>query len=324
MRISLLSALLLAWVLAAGAAGASSRPNSKADAASAARQAALRGAWGTYDRAPYVAHKVESMLPEPRMDIDRLIKELVDLHVNTYCFLIWHHAVDWVELHRFLPEARKHGIQVWVYLTPPTEQPPLFNGYGYSEPFGTDYLRWARELARLSLEEPNLTAWCIDDFAVAGNLKLFTPDYIRKMVTAARQINPKLAFMPCIYNMSEDGKSLKAYAGLFDGILLCHNLQDENKPMAEHRAWMQQNVKLCKEYLGKACPVISFQFVMFWSMSDPSPEHTRNLLTMSRDLADGCLAYLHPLPEAKNREAIQETFAEFAREHAWGRRVSAH
>jgi hypothetical protein len=81
------------------------------------RQAALRGSWGTYDRAPYIEHKPEAMPAEPRMDIDRLIKELVDLRVNTYCFLIWHHAVDWVELHRFLPEARKHDIDVWVYLT---------------------------------------------------------------------------------------------------------------------------------------------------------------------------------------------------------------
>jgi hypothetical protein len=257
------------------------------------------------------------------MDIDRLLKELVDLHVNTYCFLIWHHAVDWVELHRFLPEARKRGIDVWVYLTPPTEQPPRHNGYGYSEPFRTDYPRWARELARLSLEEPNLTAWCIDDFAVADNLKLFTPDYVRGMVTSARRINPKLAFLPCIYDMGADGKSLRSYAGLFDGVLLCHNIQDEHKPMAEHQAWMAQNVRLCKERLGASCPVISFQFVMFWNQSDPSPEHTRNLLMLSRQQADGCLAYLHPLPEAKNRQAIKETFAAFAREGAWGRRVAS-
>ncbi len=286
------------------------------------RQTALHGAWGTYDRAPYVEHKPEAMDPEPRMDIDRLIKELVDLRVNTYCFLIWHHAVDWVELHRFLPEARKHGIDVWVYLTPPTENPPRYNGYGYSEPFRTDFHRWARELARLSLEEPNLKAWSIDDFAVSDNLKLFTPDHIRRMVSESRKINPKLAFLPCIYNMKEDGKSLKAYKDLFDGVLLCHNIQDETKPMTEHDAHMQQNVRLCKEYLGSSCPVISFQFVMFWNKSDPSPAHTRNLLMLTRKHADGCLAYLHPLQEAKNREAIKAAFTTFANESAWGRRVS--
>jgi hypothetical protein len=259
------------------------------------------------------------MPAERRLDMERLLNELTELQVNTYCFLIWHYAVDWVELQRFLPEARKRGINVWVYLTPPSEQPPAMTSYGYSEPFRKDYLRWAREIARLSLEEPNLVAWSIDDFAVSDNLQLFTPDYMRRVVESARRINPKLAFLPCVYNMAEDGKNLKPYAGLFDGILLCHNIQDESRPMAEHRAHMERNIRQCREMFGRSCPVISFQFVMFWSMSDPSPDYTRNLLRLSRELADGCLAYLHPNPDARNRAAIQETFAEFARSRAWGR-----
>lgn len=274
------------------------------------RQDAFRGSWGTYDAAPYIEAK--AVKPEVRMDIDRLVRELVDLKVNTYCFLIWHQAVDWVELHRFLPEARKHGIRVWVYLTPPSEQPPNNASYGYDEPFRMDYIRWGRELARLSLEEPNLVGWCIDDFPVDGNMKVLTPAYLGRAVEGARKINPRLGFMPCVYEMTGGtAERLRPYKGIFDGIFLCHNLQKDETTEQEHRTYMLQNIAATRAVFGRSIPIISFQFTTRWhNAPPPSPERTAFLLRLSLELCDGVICYLHPQPTVANRDAIKHVFAE--------------
>jgi hypothetical protein len=283
------------------------------------RAAAFRGAWGTYDNAPYVQRKAVG--PEPRMDIDRLIKDLVDLHVNTYVFLIWHQAADWVELHRFLPEARKHGIRVWVYLTPPSEQPPQFSDYGYDEPFRMDYARWGREIARLSLEEPNLVGWSIDDFPIDNNMKVLTPKYLGDAVAGARKINPNLGFMPCVYEMTGgNAEKLRPYKGTFDGIFLCHNLQKDETTESEHRKYMEENVAATRKVFGKSIPIVSFQFTTRWrNAPPPSAERTAFLLRLSRELCDGVICYLHPAPDVVNRAAIREVFTETAAK-GWHRR----
>jgi hypothetical protein len=100
--------------------------------------------------------------PNGRVDVDAMVRRLQELGVGTYYWLIWHAPTDWDDLKVFLPKARQAGLEVWVYLVPPSEGsggagPP-------SQPFGLDFLRWAEEIARLSLQHPNLTGWVIDDF----------------------------------------------------------------------------------------------------------------------------------------------------------------
>ncbi|HWI57651.1 MAG TPA: hypothetical protein VNZ22_10525, partial [Bacillota bacterium] len=109
-----------------------------------------------------------------RVDTDLLVQRLQDLGVTTYYWLIWHAATDWEDLKLFLPKAAQAHINVWAYLVPPTEGPP--GGYPASEPFQLDYLRWGEEIARLSLQHTNLTAWVIDDFY--ANHQFFTPAYV--------------------------------------------------------------------------------------------------------------------------------------------------
>jgi hypothetical protein len=83
------------------------------------------------------------------VDGDALAARLKALGVKTYYWLIWHAPTDWEDLKLFLPKARQEGIEVWVYLVPPSESPP--HTELYSEPFRLDYHRWAEEIARLSL-----------------------------------------------------------------------------------------------------------------------------------------------------------------------------
>lgn len=135
--------------------------------------------------------------PDGRVDVEAMAARLKKLGVGTYYWLV-EPAKDWEDLKLFLPQAAQAGLQVWVYLVPPSEsgaQPGA--GPKYPAPFLLDYVRWAEEIAKLSLQHTNLTGWVIDDFD--GNLKFFTPDYVRQMQARAKGINPRLAFRPLTY-----------------------------------------------------------------------------------------------------------------------------
>lgn len=168
-----------------------------------------------------------------RVDCDLMVARLKELGVNTYFWLIWHAATDWDDLHTFLPKAAKAGINVWVYLVPPSESPPYAEWY--SEPFRLDYHRWAEEIARLSLKHPNLTAWVIDDFG--GNRSLYTPDYLREMQRRAKAINPRLGFLPLMYFPEITPGFVNDYREVIDGVVVAY---PPNREQIE-RAWVVLN-----------------------------------------------------------------------------------
>jgi len=175
---------------------------SKSEAGQSARIKLLSGTFGTYDAEP--------RFPNHRVDTDRLVSELVKVKANTYNFLIHHRPTDWDDLQLFLPKARANHIKVWVTLVPPSEPP-------FAEPFQLDFLRWGIELAKLSLQEPSLVAWSIDDFSY--DAKIFTEEYIAKMVEDSHAINPQLAFVPCLYFKQMKPALVEKYRPYVDGIL---------------------------------------------------------------------------------------------------------
>ena len=105
-----------------------------------------------------------------------------------------------------------------MYLVPPSESPP--HTTLYSEPFRCDYQRWAKEIARLSLEHPNLTGWSIDDFY--ANHLLFTPNYVRRFQAAAKHINPRLAFLPLMYFGEVTPGFVRLYGEAIDGVVVAY------------------------------------------------------------------------------------------------------
>lgn len=158
--------------------------------------------------------------PRPRkdgvrhVDTPRLIQKLKELGVTHYFYLIWHAPTDWDDLrHEFLPAARQAGIDVWVYLVPPSESHRI-----QSEPFGTDYVAWFRAIGSLSRHYANLKGIVMDDFN--HNLSFFTPEYVAKMKQAGREINPDLLFYPQIYYTAIHSHFLKKYRSLFDGVVM--------------------------------------------------------------------------------------------------------
>ena len=150
-------------------------------------------------------------------DNDVMVARLKELHINTYFWLIWHATTDWDDLKLFLPKAAKEGIDVWVYLVPPSESPP--RTALYSEPFRLDYAKWAEEIAKLSLQHANLKAWVIDDFT--GNFK---PDMVRDWQKRAKTINPRLAFLPLLYfdSVILSRQFIEDYHDLVDGAVVAY------------------------------------------------------------------------------------------------------
>lgn len=167
----------------------------------------------------FADYDAELRRPDGRVDVDSMVARLHQLGVTTYYWLVWHAATDWDDLKLFLPKAAQANIAVWVYLVPPTESPPHV-GTQFSEPFRLDYKRWAEEIARLSLQHTNLTAWVIDDFY--ANHELFSPAYLREMQARAKRINPRLAFLPLMYFNEITRKFADDYHEVIDGVVVAY------------------------------------------------------------------------------------------------------
>lgn len=153
------------------------------------------------------------------MDSEALLARLNELHLTTYYWLVWHAPTDWDDLKLFLPKAAQAGLQVWVYLVPPSESPPEF-GSLYSEPFRLDYGRWAEEIARLSLQHTNLTGWVIDDFF--ANHAFFTPARVRELQDRAKRVNPRLVFLPLMYFGDIRRSFVDDYREVIDGVVVAY------------------------------------------------------------------------------------------------------
>lgn len=134
------------------------------------------------------------------VDTPRLIQKLKDGNMKTYAFLVKHLPTDWNDFRlEFLPAAQAAGINVWLYLTPPSEVSP--------EPFRDDFITWAAETGKLAQQFANLTGFAIDDF-VGTNLKptftpeYYSPDYVARMVAALHQYSTNVMFLPVVYDAS--------------------------------------------------------------------------------------------------------------------------
>jgi hypothetical protein len=152
-----------------------------------------------------------------RIDVKAMAARLKELGVHTYYWLV-NVPGDWESLQAFLPEAAAMDLQVWPYLVPPSESPPHVKYY--SEPYKLDYQRWAEEIARLSLQYPNVTAWVIDDFY--ANRELYTPEYVKGMQARAHAVNPKLAFLPLMYFNEIDRFFVEKYRDAIDGVVVAY------------------------------------------------------------------------------------------------------
>lgn len=273
----------------------------------ATRAQALQNTFGTYCNAP--------RLKSGRIDIQRLADELADAHANTYSFCIHAAATDWDDLQQFLPLAAKHGIHVWASLVPPSESPPRTRHY--AEPFRLDYKRWAVEIARLSRRETNLVALSIDDFTY--NLKFYTPGYINDMLTSAREINPRLAFLPCCYYKSTTPAFLKAYQPLIDGILFPYRHESGGANLTD-ASLVGSEVGKIKSMTSPAFPVLIDVYATAHSkLGKSTPEYVQQVMIAGKSCADGVLVYCRqdPVLNPEKYQIIKQLFT------AWSGKTEA-
>lgn len=281
-------------------------PEAVARRAQAARCAVLSGTFGTYDAEPRLANG--------RVDVERLVSELVQIKANTYNFLVWRAMNDWEDFKLFLPKAREKGIRVWVTLVPPSESPP--HTRQYSEPFRLDYVRWAMEIAKLSRQHPNLVSWSLDDFSYDSST--FTPAYMEKMIGDSRRINPHLAFVPCLYYDHITPQLAEKYRPFVDGILFPYRHESGKRNLSQWDT-LEPEVARIKERFGVALPVFVDVYATKHSqLNDSTAEYVEQVMTISRRCADGVLIYQHQY-ETSNPEkyrVIKALFKRWASEDA--------
>jgi hypothetical protein len=256
---------------------------------------------GTYAGAPRRADK--------HVDATLLLEQLKDLHADSYNWVVWGHDTDWDDLKAFLPLAREQGLRVWVTLVPPSESPPKTKWY--AEPYRLDYDRWAVEIAKLSVEQPNLVAWSIDDFT--HNLAFFTPKKTAAMLKAARAINPKLAFVPCCYFTAAAKPAFaKEYGPLLDGVLFPYRNESRTANLTDADAVTTEVARL-RELLGPKVAIIVEVYSTAHSRLGPStPEYVRRVMTEALKSADGVMVYCTPDPKRAPEKfaVVKDVFAE--------------
>ena len=127
--------------------------------------------------------------------INEMIYRLKDLGVNCYSYLIDSSPrEDLASLPEFCKLASKAGIEVWVVLVPPTEEPGrkgMPDTLRYP-PYGLNYVKWAKRISEISKTHKNLKLFMIDDFAY--NLKKFTLPYIKEIYHALKNGNRNFLF----------------------------------------------------------------------------------------------------------------------------------
>ncbi len=275
-------------------------PAEKNENAVTARRQSLTHSYGTYG--------ANLRQPDGHIDAQRLIADLVAMHATTHNYLIAGAATDWEDLHTFLPLAEKHGIRVWVTVLPPSESPPIGKAKRFSEPFRLDFEKWAAELAALSIREPALVAWSIDDFA--HNLKVFTPERMRSILAAQHEQNPKFAFVPCVYYKQVNPAFVKHYHEFLDGILFPYRSESTKAGFAD-ATQVGPEVKKLKEYFGADFPIIVDIYATAHSRLGPStPEYVEEVMKQAHLVADGVHIYRH---QDKNNPNEREKYERIER-----------
>ncbi|GAB3743189.1 hypothetical protein [Microlunatus parietis] len=158
------------------------------------------------------------------IDTPAMIKRLKQLNVTMFTYDIWESPTDWDDLvTELVPAAEAAGIDVMVYLVPPSEcflhEKPHVAGR-CSRPFELDFVRWAEEIAKLSLKHPNVKSWAIDDFLSGPvNQALFTNEYLTKIENAQTAINPDLKWYVTLYPGEINDHSMERIKGTVDGVI---------------------------------------------------------------------------------------------------------
>ncbi|MET8249246.1 hypothetical protein ABZV31_35675 [Streptomyces sp. NPDC005202] len=233
------------------------------------------------------------------VDTPATLRALSHLHNDTFIYLIWDAPSDWDDLRtEFLPAAQRQGLDVWVYLVPPTECSPS----RCSHPFTTDYLTWAKEIATLSTRYPALKGYAIDDFN--HNLGLFTPDYVQRMQQTSKSVNPSLRFMPQVYNGTITRQFTDAYAPVIDGLIMAY--RDDPYRNTQRTDSLRAQLDAASAQLaphGKQLYLMNYTSALSGTPMPPTPQYVRETTQVGAEYTaagklGGTITYILPLDPA--------------------------
>jgi hypothetical protein len=225
--------------------------------------------------------------PDHALDVPSTIRLLRAHHFKCYVQPIEEKApYTFEDFQRLLPAAQAGGIAVWAVLIPHHE--------GSSLPYRYDFVRWMQELAKLSLKYPALRGVNIDDTDVAGNEKLFTHDYFCSIRGAGRAINPRILFMPTIYDL--DPPEAHRLAGCVDGVWLVWGNLEKNEGL---RAFLVDS-RVITAGRFPVYAIVYSRWTSWHRQGNPKPQILERALTLACTHADGAIIWELPLTETPN------------------------
>lgn len=222
-------------------------------------------------------------------DVDATVAALERGNVNTYAYMIFGYGeantapstlkdsaaadvtqAQWDDLPAFLTASAAAGIEVWVYLVPPSESfaggasVPVPSRVSTYAPFGWDYVLWASKIGELAAVHTNLRAIAMDDFG--GNTQewghaysfRFTPTNVAAMRSAARANASWIEFFPVLYycqfsnNLAISSyyrSVVDGYVGVYNGTASCTGTPPANTTdasLADYYLRIQSSMTKCK------------------------------------------------------------------------------
>jgi hypothetical protein len=221
------------------------------------------------------------------LDVDATIRLLKANHFTCYVQPIEERApMAYQDFLHLLPAAQAGGIDIWAVLIPHHE--------GFSLPYNEDFVRWMQELAKLSVQYPVLRGVNIDDIDAGGNERMFTHQYMCEINRAKLPINPKLLFIPTIYDLDRD--AVDRYAGCVDGVWLWWTNLGQNGGL---RAFLRDGRAMARGrfpvYAGVYAHSTSWQ-----KQSGPKPEVLKTALDLGCRYSNGVIVWQLPLTQEEN------------------------
>lgn len=233
-------------------------------------------------------------------DIPNLIVTLKKAGVRDFMHLVWTDKMypnAWNEFKQMASEFQKANINLWLYLTPPTE--------GVPEPFGDNYVQWALECAKLAKKYPVVKGIVIDDFD--QNISKFTPEYCKQMMENARTVAPDLALLVVHYYRFKSAINQHVKAGVIDGVVFPYFSKPLNHrnttQLAEQIMEIRSDLDKSQKAGGinKHLPLIVMIYATKLSNApdSPTPEYVKECLEIvktatKQGLADGAIIYQLP------------------------------
>jgi hypothetical protein len=222
-----------------------------------------------------------------KLDVPKTIRLLKANHFTCYVQPIEDAApMTWDDFNRLLPAAQEAGIDIWPVLLPKHE--------GYSPPYRADFVRWAGELARLSLQYPVMRGFNIDDTDKGGNENVFTHEYFGEIYRAKQKINPALLFVPTIYDL--DSAEADLLAGVADGAWLWWTNLEQNNGL---RASLE-NGRLVARGRFPVYGGVYAHTTSWHNQAGPKPALLKEALDLACGRTDGAVIWQLPLTEEPN------------------------